>query len=327
MSASTYTNGATVSGAPVPSPDEYAGDQPIKLMPALVKEMSEISSLRFLAHLVLEWVLIAGAIWLCQQYWHPALYLLAVAWIGARQHALVVLMHDAAHYRAAKNRKFNDLLGVLAGGPLFISLHAYRHEHFAHHRHVNTVDDPQWVDRDTPDWNFPKTRRGLVWLLVVNLFGLGAVDTVRYTLRLQNRLVRHGAGIWLIAMQPLLTVCIVTAVIATGNLLPFAIYWLVPIATWLSMILRIRSIAEHYALPHDHVWLETRTVVPTILEALFIAPNNIAYHIEHHQYPSVPFYQLPRLHKSLMELKAFRENAHLTQGYHGVFKECLQKAR
>jgi fatty acid desaturase len=118
------------------------------------------------------------------------------------------------------------------------------------------------------------------------------VDAVRYILRLQLRLAQQGAGIGLIVLQPLLTLGIFAVAIGAGNLVPFAIYWLVPIATWLSMILRIRSIAEHYALPHDHVWMETRTVIPNLLEALFIAPKNIAYHIEHHQYPSVPFYRL-----------------------------------
>jgi fatty acid desaturase len=304
--------------------DEYAGEPYEKLVPAVVRKFSKISTGRFVARLLLEWAYIIAAIWLCQRFWHPALYLAAVAWIGARQHALAILMHDATHYRAARNRQLNDFLGVIASAPLFISLHAYRLEHFAHHRHVNTDDDPQWVDRDLPEWRFPKTRRQLVWLLAGDLLGLGSFETVRYIVRLQKRLCDHGAGFALVALQPVLTIAIVVAVIATGNLQPFALYWVVPIATWLTMVLRIRSIAEHFALPRDHVLTETRTVVPTRFEMLLIAPMNIAYHIEHHQYPSVPFHRLRRLHKSLMEMKAFRERAHLTRGYFRVFQECLR---
>jgi fatty acid desaturase len=310
-------------GCAIHDSDVYAGEPYEKLVPAVVRKFSEISTGRFVAHLVLEWTYIITAIWLCERYWHPALYLAAVAWIGARQHGLAILMHDSAHYRAAQNRGLNDFLGVLASAPLFISLHAYRLEHFAHHRHVNTDDDPQWVDRDTPKWKFPKTRRQLVWLLVADLVGLGSFETVRYILRMQWRLWSHGAGFTLVAMQPALTIAIVGVVIATGSLLPFTLYWVVPIATWLTMVLRIRSIAEHFALPRDHVLTETRTVVPTRVEMLLIAPMNIAYHIEHHQYPSVPFHRLRRLHKSLMELKMFREKAHLTRGYFRVFQECL----
>jgi fatty acid desaturase len=276
--------------------------------------------------LLLEWAFIAAAIWLCERYWHPALFLLAVAWIGARQHALAVLMHDAAHYRAAQNRWLNDFLGVLASAPLFISLHAYRHEHFAHHRHVNTNDDPQWVDRDTPQWKFPKTRRALVLMLAGDLLGGAGLHTIVYSLRLQKRLWEHGTTIWQIALQPLLTAAILIAAVGTGNVLLFTLYWFIPIMTWLSMVLRIRSIAEHFALPHDHVLLKTRTVIPSLLDILFIAPMNIAYHVEHHKYPSVPFHRLGRLHKSLMELRDFRENVHLTRGYRGVFRECLRDA-
>ena len=312
--------------SPLPATDEYVGVHSARLDPDLIRKFSQISTPRFVGHLLLEWALIAASIGLCQWWWNPALYLLTVAWIGARQHGLAVLLHDAAHYRAATNRRLNDFLGILAGGPLFISLHAYRHEHFAHHRHVSTADDPQWVDRDTTNWKFPKTRRALAWLLAKDLIGIGAIETIRYSFRLQNRLRKHGAGKAVRLIGPILSVCIVAAVIASGMLVPFILYWVIPIATWLTMSLRVRSIAEHYALPHDGVLLKTRTVLPSVFDALFIAPNNIAYHIEHHQYPSVPFHQMPRLHKSLMQLETFRQRAHLTHGYFGVFRECLRDA-
>jgi len=314
---------ATVELPGVPS-DVYVAEPPARLPAELIREFSRISTARFVAHLLLEFGLIAGAIWLCEMFWHPALYILTVIWIGARQHALMILMHDAAHYRAANNRKLNDVLGLIAGTPLFISLQAYRHEHFAHHRHVNTDDDPQWVDRDGPEWVFPKSRKGLAALLIGDLFGLGSYATVRYVLVLQKRLLEHGASLWLIALQPLLTIAIITAVAVTGTWVPFALYWVVPIATWLTLILRIRSIAEHYALPHDRVLNFTRSVLPTFLEKLFIAPKSIALHLEHHQYPSVPFFQLASLHNALMDQADFREQSHITSGYSSVLRECLK---
>lgn len=324
MQTSELPNPASTAELPRGPSDVYVADPPARLSAELVREFSRISTARFAAHLLLEFGLIAGSIWLCERFWHPALYILTVIWIGARQHALMILMHDAAHYRAATNRKLNDVLGLIAGTPLFISLHAYRHEHFAHHRHVNTDDDPQWVDRDGPEWVFPKSRMGLAALLVGDLFGLGSYATVRYVLLLQKRLHAHGASLWLVALQPLLTCAIIAAVAITGTWLPFTLYWVIPIATWLTLILRIRSIAEHYALPHDHVLNFTRTVIPTWFEKLFVAPKSIALHLEHHQYPSVPFFRLNALHKALMEQKEFREQSHITAGYTGVFRECLQ---
>ena len=50
-------------------------------------------------HIVAEWGMILSTIYVCQMLWSPLLYLLAVAFLGARQHALLILMHDGVHYR------------------------------------------------------------------------------------------------------------------------------------------------------------------------------------------------------------------------------------
>jgi fatty acid desaturase len=48
---------------------------------------------------LLLWVMIAVAMGLCSYFWHPALYLIAVMFIGSRQHALIIMGHDASHYQ------------------------------------------------------------------------------------------------------------------------------------------------------------------------------------------------------------------------------------
>jgi len=57
----------------------------------------------------------------------------------------------------------------------------------------------------------------------------------------------------------------------------------------LPLIMRIRSIAEHFALRHDHPLRQTRTVRAGRLERLLIAPHYIGLHIDHHLAASVPF--------------------------------------
>ena len=60
---------------------------------------------------------------------------------------------------------------------------------------------------------------------------------------------------------------------------------------------------------------KTRTVIPNFLEAWFLAPHGLNYHIEHHLYPSVPFYRLGDLHRTLMQDEHFAARAHITRGY------------
>jgi fatty acid desaturase len=53
-----------------------------------------------------------------------------------------------------------------------------------------------------------------------------------------------------------------------------------------------------------------------------MAQHNIEYHIAHHLYPQVPFYNLPKLHEILMQMPTYREKAHITDGYlKGFIKE------
>src|SRR5262245_18607776 len=90
-------------------------DEPVELWqsplaPAELRKLSTLESWRSLAHVALEWVLISTAIAIELALWrwnHVAGaigYIPAVIWIGARQHALAILMHEAAHYRLMPNR-------------------------------------------------------------------------------------------------------------------------------------------------------------------------------------------------------------------------------
>ena len=95
----------------------------------------------------------------------------------------------------------------------------------------------------------------------------------------------------------------------------FLIYWLAPMLLVLPLIMRIRSIAEHFALRHDHPLRQTRTVRAGWLERLVLAPHHIGLHIDHHLQASIPFYQLPKLHQLLLECPDYQANAHINDGY------------
>ena len=89
---------------------------------------------------------------------------------------------------------------------------------------------------------------------------------------------------------------------------------LLPLMTWLKVAVRLRTIGEHYALEYDHIFRQTRTTYPSLIERLLIAPKNIAYHLDHHLYPSVPFYNLPELHRELLKHDEFRRQAPAAAG-------------
>src|SRR5437763_764448 len=88
--------------------DEFFGEVPVKLGKEELRELSKLNPWRAAVHIVGEWLAVAAAIWLCQSHWNPLLYIVTVAFIGARQHGLLILMHDGVHYRLFPNRRFND---------------------------------------------------------------------------------------------------------------------------------------------------------------------------------------------------------------------------
>ena len=112
---------------------------------------------------------------------------------------------------------------------------------------------------------------------------------------------------------------------ASGLVVPFLLFWVVPFLTWTQLVLHVRSIAEHFGIEgREGPYAETRTTLASWFDHLFIAPRTAGYHFEHHLYPSVPFHRLPELHRRLMELPGYRRSVHLTRGYWNVLRECTR---
>jgi fatty acid desaturase len=308
--------------------DEYERELPVRLDPAEIKRLSVLQPWRSSAHIALEWGLIGGAAALCWRFWHPALYVITVAFIAARQHALMLLAHDAAHWRLFRRRSVNDWVGeVFLAWPLVLfSMRAYRQNHLPHHRHLNTDGDPDWMRKQTPEWVFPVKPAELARTLLMDALGIGFVRFMIIMSKMpraatakptQGRAFKMARLAFLVAMAVSLTLLHAWTF--------YLLFFVVPFVTWLQLVFHVRSIAEHFAIPREPgLYAQTRTVLPTWFDRVFVLSKNGNYHLEHHLFPSVPFYRLPELHRLLMAQPAFRDSAYLTHGYWGVLRDCVQ---
>ena len=78
-----------------------------------------------------------GLSWL----WNIPVSLLAITLVGAGQHRLTTLAHEASHYMLFRNRKLNELASdFLCMFSVWSTTHHYRLQHMAHHQFPN---DPQ----------------------------------------------------------------------------------------------------------------------------------------------------------------------------------------
>jgi fatty acid desaturase len=304
---------------------------PERLPPAKLKELSVLQPAKALIATAEEWGTIAAAIALCSYYWHPALYVVAVLLIGARQHALLILGHDASHYRYLRKRWQNDLFGNLfLMWPTFASVEGFRKFHGTHHQYTNLANDGNrdlWHTHNAegelePEWVFPKTRLGLALMLLRRAAFVTGISWIIRGLVGSTFIPSPG---WMVAARLAFYASVAGVLTLYDAWSGLVWYWLVPFCTWHIAAQYIRLICEHSAVEAEEgEYRVTRTTIPTWLESIFILPRNVGFHLEHHWYPSVPFYRLPELHQLLMAREGFKTNAVVKRSVIASLDECIK---
>ena len=306
-----------------------ANELNFKLAPQDLKPLFKINSLRHASSMILDWAIILASIFLYLEFPSPLMYVFTIIVIGARMHGLAILMHDATHYRFLKNRKWNDLLSnIFTMYPIFTSIETYRRNHLAHHQHLNTDDDPDWVAKlGKRGFTFPQSQKEFLLMLGSYLvLYQGIMDAIWFFKRFGSDTGKRAKRQEPLLPRIIFYVVLFSALTFFGIWKYYLLFWIVPYLSTFFMFQYIRSVAEHFGgLTYDNLLTATRTVKPTLLEQFFIAPHEVGYHLEHHLYPGVPFYNLPKLHHLLMRQSEFQEKAHITNGYiKGLFQELTQ---
>ena len=269
--------------------------------------------------------------WLRARAENVLVLLLAVMFIGARQHALIIMGHDASHYRYLPKRWQNELFSNLfLMWPVFASVEGFRKFHSTHHQYTNLSNDGNrhiWYTHDAagelaPDWQFPKTRTGLALLFIRRAAFLTGLFWIVRGLVGSTLIPSPG---WMRAARFAFYVSIAAALTYFGAWYGFLLFWIIPYCTWHIAAQYARLICEHSAVESDEEeYAITRTTIPTWLESVLILPRNVGYHLEHHWYPSVPWYRLPELHEALMARQGFRQHAVVRRSVLTSLGECVR---
>ena len=106
-----------------------------------------------------------GVPWL----WNVPTFLLAITLIGALQHRLASLGHEASHYTFMKHRFLNDFIpDLFCMFPILTTVHFYRVFHMAHHQYTNDPErDPDLLNlgHGKRAFEFPMTRARFIALV------------------------------------------------------------------------------------------------------------------------------------------------------------------
>jgi fatty acid desaturase len=86
---------------------------------------------------------------------------------------------------------------------------------------------------------------------------------------------------------------------------------------------KILGFAQHYGLSNKNdeknYFINCRTIILPIFWSFFYA--NMNYHVEHHMYPTVPYYNLKKVHNELIKEQNF---PNLSFGWIGLIKDMTK---
>jgi fatty acid desaturase len=206
-----------------------------------------------------------------------------------------VLLHEVVHEVVVRTRssRLQTLLGHMYALPSGLSFSQFRRWHLDHHDNLGTKDaDPK------RHYLTPKTvtRSYKALYLTVALFPIyfraARLAAAAYPPALQRRIAweRRAAIAFHLSLAALLVWSLGWPAALKLHLLP--VFVVFPAA------FTVNRLGQHYDVdPRDAArWGTLMRPSPLLWDRIYLWSN---YHIEHHYFPRVPFYNLPALHRAL----------------------------
>lgn len=237
------------------------------------------------------WLLLAGLILTTDHLLLQILYSLV---LGNVLHALTILQHDCGHGSGYRSERANLWVGRLLAWFIIMPFTTFSVAHRWHHRSLgNPKQDPDdWFYAAGPLLLFVREWIFVPRFILISLLRYGRA--VRITVLLE--LLFNLAGWAVVAMLAY----------ESGQLQAFVMILLVPLALLAFVINPISRGYEHYPLTlldeddesRREIGASTVTVTSPLWSFLWA---NITYHVEHHMYPAAPFYNLPKIHRLMLQ--------------------------
>ena len=259
---------------------------------ATVRSLSERSDLQGFIRFGSHFALMAATgtlVWLAMPNW----YLMVPAMIihGFTIVTMFAPMHECVHRTAFATPVLNEVFGWVADLLSFYNFTYYRYYHTWHHRYT------QDLERD-PELMTPKPRNLFEYLTEISAIpfwclrpmmfarlALGMTSSYPFVPANARQKIAISAGLQLAVY--------VAEIVSIVMGYPYALYFFFLPAILAQPLLRAILIAEHTGCSNDEDGLtNTRTTLTSLPIRLLMW--NMPYHTEHHLYPSIPFYQLPK---------------------------------
>lgn len=217
------------------------------------------------------------------------------------------MMHEAVHGVAASSR-LNDYLGIFYGGIAFLAFEPWKKAHIEHHFWSGNADkDPVMVMLTVFPKFPPKFQNFLTYCWMAWFPILGILQhmvfwmiSIKKGVATPTSLKSNLSLAWPLTLWATLFLVLPNSVI-TMTLLPGVFIYLV--------LTEFVNLPHHLRLPQKkgeerlHIWEQHESarscLYPKLMEQYVTL--NFNYHTEHHMFPDLPWYDLPKVHSLLKE--------------------------
>lgn len=281
----------------------------VKLPAEQLKQLSVRSDWQGWCSLLAHIALIAAAGAACLAFYQQQYFLLAwlclllygvffsfLGWAG--------LSHELSHNTVFKSRLVNQILLKLISFLLWNNQVYFRYSHAIHH-HSTLQTGVDFEVRLPVKFSKP--------LMFLGFF-TGVVDFYRVlSFTINNSLNRLDGplaqSIFAVGEQKRQDLVLNARLIILGHISLMILFYLLNLPELIVLVCfgnfiapsfsKVFGLSQHCGMQSDvaDMRLSTRTILlPRFFAFLYW---NMNYHIEHHMYPSIPFYQLPQLHQQI----------------------------
>ena len=212
-----------------------------------------------------------------------------------------VLLHEVVHRVVVQKpgERVYRILGLMYAIPSGISASQFTRWHLDHHAGLGS-------ELDDPKRHYLSPKINARWLkalyftpaLFFIYFSAAAKETSSYEPELRKRIARERLATIAFQLSVLFGIVFIGGWAMAWKLYMVPIFFVFPIAFALNRL------GQHYDIdPDDPARWATLVKGSWFWDTAYLFSN---YHLEHHYFPSVPFYNLPRLQKVLLPFYAKR---------------------
>lgn len=231
---------------------------------------------------------------------------LSILLIGGLQHHLLILLHEGAHFLLHPNKKINDFWGDLfCAIPFFTLQKNYRIFHLTHHRFSGDPEKDPEADMYASMGHFyqKRSKKDFLQTVVFVLLGYHTLKFILWTLKFQQKMIKSGRlekpGTKELILNLLFWGTSIGLTTYFGVFHYIVIFWIIPYLFVAMPCLILHGFGEHSGSNSSNEFDKTLTHHFNPIVNYFLYPIKSGYHLDHHVFPTIPWYNVNSLRREL----------------------------